>query len=204
MALRVRSSRAQSGQSWRDGLPVLQTDRVILRELQPSDAPRLLEIATCEQVTRFSWPAPDGAAAVERFIRWTYDERKAGKYLCYGIFSRANNTLAGMFELRRLQPDFFRAEAGFFVAPDFWGTGVFIDAAHQMMALAFDRLGVHRIEVRVAVDNDRGNAAMQKLAADREGVLRDAFVRDGQYVDQVMWSLRRRPWQASKNVGPRS
>jgi ribosomal-protein-alanine N-acetyltransferase len=191
MALRVRTSGNSSNQAWRSGLPELRSGRAIVRELAKTDARRLLEIATHEQVTKFSWPAPDGVAAVEGFIEWTRGERMAGRYLCYAICA-SDGTLAGMFELRRLQPDFFRAEAGFFIAPDFWGTGIFGEAARLIVDFAFGAVGIHRIEARVAVDNDRSNAALRKLGAIQEGLLHEAFVRDGHYVDQMMWALLRR------------
>lgn len=180
--------------SWRDGLPTLARGHVVLRELARSDAPALLDIATRDEVTRFTWPAPSSVAAVERFIASTRQERAAGRYICYGIFVVEGNALAGIFELRRLQPDFFRAEAGFLLAPEFWGQGIFADAAGLVVDFAFGAVGIHRIEARIAVDNDRSNAAMLKLEASKEGRLHGAFLRDGRYVDQFMWALLKRKW----------
>jgi len=57
---------------------------------------------------------------------------------------------------------------------------------------------VHRIEARSAVDNPRGNAALQKLGAVREGRLREAFWREDHYIDQYMWSLLDTDWWVDK------
>lgn len=40
-------------------------------------------------------------------------ERKTGKYICYGIVPRRRGEAVGVFELRQLQPGFFRGELGF-------------------------------------------------------------------------------------------
>ncbi|MCA1559624.1 MAG: GNAT family N-acetyltransferase [Acidobacteria bacterium] len=194
MALRVEVSRGVESSRWRDGLPVLRRGGVMLREFQQADAPGLLSIASRPEVVRFSWPAPDSIAAVERFIRSTHEDRAAGRYLGYAIICSKSGAVAGMFELRRLQPDFFRAEAGFFVAPEFRGTGLFVDATGLVIDFAFGAVGIHRIEARVAMDNERSNAVLRKLGAVKEGILEDAFLRDGEYVDQFLWAVSRRRW----------
>ena len=60
---------------------------------------------------------------------------------------------------------------------------------------AFDVLRTHRLEARAAICNGRGNGAMKKLGAEREGVLRHAFFRNGDYVDQVVWSILHEDWK---------
>jgi ribosomal-protein-alanine N-acetyltransferase len=182
--------RAQA--QWRDGLPLLEGTQVTARELRASDAIALHAIATDPEVARFSWPAPPHADAVRKFIGRATAERLAERYICFGIVCRRTGMLAGLFELRRMQPDFFRAETGFFLAPRFWGHGVFGDAAALVYNFAFDVVGVSRIEARTAVENVRGNAALEKAGFRFEGRLRDAFVHDGRYADQNLWAISRR------------
>jgi RimJ/RimL family protein N-acetyltransferase len=54
---------------------------------------------------------------------------------------------------------------------------------------------VNRLEARSAVDNGRGNGALQKIGATREGILQRSFLRDGVYHDQVMWSICAGDWR---------
>jgi RimJ/RimL family protein N-acetyltransferase len=177
--------------AWRAGLPTLANDRVVLRELRALDAASLYRVVSCRDVSRYMWPAPSGVDAFERFIEWTWTERAAGKYVCFGIVPRGATEAAGLFELRQMQPGFFRAELGFFMDPASWGTGLFFDAAGLLLDYAFRVIGVHRIEARAAVDNVRSNAALRRLGAHREGTLRAAFVCDGKLVDQHLWAIVR-------------
>jgi RimJ/RimL family protein N-acetyltransferase len=140
-------------------------------------------------VARHSWPAPPTVEAFERFIEWSWAERAAGRYTCFGVVPRDSITAAGIFELRPLQPGFFRAELGYFIDKPLWGTGVFHDGARLMVDFAFNAVGVHRIEVRASVKNARSNAALQKIGAHKEGLLRAAFVHDGEYEDQNLWAF---------------
>ena len=57
--------------------------------------------------------------------------------------------------LRQMQPGFFRAELGFFLERGLWGTGVFNEATRLLLDFSRRVLKVHRVEARVAVDNDQ-------------------------------------------------
>jgi ribosomal-protein-alanine N-acetyltransferase len=82
----------------------------------------------------------------------------------------------------------------------FWGTGIFQEGAKLILELAFETLGVHRLEARAAVRNGRGGRALQKLGAVQEGVLRKAFLRNGQYLDQVLYAIVEDDWRASRDA----
>jgi RimJ/RimL family protein N-acetyltransferase len=92
------------------------------------------------------------------------------------------------------------AEWGFAIGAPFWGTGIFINAARSTVEFAFETLGVHRLEARAAVENGRGNGALAKVGAVKEGVLRRSFLRGGRYIDQALWSIVREDWRQAKAV----
>ena len=175
--------------AWRQGLPVLRGRAVTLRELLRADARPLYAAFHTPEVARFMWPPPPTIEAFEGFIQWTWSERAAGRYIAYAVVPHGRRDPAGLFELRQLQPGFFRAELGFAIAPSAWGTGIFTEAAGLVVDFAFHVARVHRIEARAATLNRRGNAALRKIGARREGVLRSAFVCDGEYVDQNLWAI---------------
>jgi RimJ/RimL family protein N-acetyltransferase len=179
---------------WRAALPTLAGDRLTLRELRASDADALYAELNTAEVRRFMWAPPPNAAAFVQFIEWAHAERATGKYICYGIVPNGETAAAGVFELRQLQPGFWRGELGFVMASRLWGSGVFQEGATLLLDFAFGTVKVHRIEARAAVDNERGNAALQKLGALREGRLRDAFWRDERYVDQYLWAILDSDW----------
>ena len=174
---------------WRAGLPVLASEHVTLRELRASDASTLYAELTAPEAKKFMWAPTPNVVAFERFIEWTHAERAVGKYICYGVVPKGKEDAYGVFELRQLQPGFLRGELGFVIAPPYWGTGVFYEGAKLLLDFAFNVVNVHRIEARAAIDNERSNAALQKLGARREGTLKDAFWRDDRFVDQYLWAI---------------
>jgi RimJ/RimL family protein N-acetyltransferase len=181
--------------NWRIALPVLKAKGVTLRELRLSDAPSLLAFLTTEEVTRFISPPPTTVAGFERFIEWTHRERAAGNYVCFGIVPDGYDQAVGLFQVRQLNASFQTAEWGFAMGSNFWGTGIFIEAARAIVAFTFTSIGAERLEARSCVQNGRGNGALQKLGAAREGVLRQSFLRNAEYHDQVLWAIVAADWR---------
>jgi hypothetical protein len=78
----------------------------------------------------------------------------------------------------------------------FWGTGNFEKGAALVMEFAFETVGVHRLEARAAVRNGRGNGALRKIGAVQEGILRKSFLKNGEYLDQMLWTVLDEDWRA--------
>jgi [ribosomal protein S5]-alanine N-acetyltransferase len=174
---------------WQQGLPTLSGEQVVLRELRASDAASLCALLTTEEVSRFISPPPTTVEGFERFIAWTLRQRTIGTYACFAVTLRGFDTAIGIFQIRELQPGFGTAEWGFAIGSPFWGTGVFQEGAELVLDFAFETLGVNRLEARAAVLNGRGNGALQKVGAVQECVLRKSFLRNGQYLDQVLYAI---------------
>jgi ribosomal-protein-alanine N-acetyltransferase len=198
-ALNTSTSRVTTT-DWRQALPVLSGERVILRELRLSDAPSLLSMLSTDEVARFISPPPSTVEGFERFIAWTHRERAAGNYACFAVVPHGMDTAIGIFQVRQLEPAFSTAEWGFAIGSPFWGTGVFADGANLVVTFAFDTLRTHRLEARAAVQNGRGNGALRKVGAIQEGILRRSFLRNGDYLDQILWTILDEDWNRARDV----
>jgi len=183
---------------WRQGLPVLAGSTVTMRELRASDAPSLFALLTAEEVSRFISPPPSSVEGFERFIAWTLRQRHAGSYACFAVTLDGSDTAIGIFQLRELETGFGTAEWGFAIGSPYWGSGAFQEAGELMLAFAFETVGVHRLEARAAVRNGRGNGALRKMGAVQEGRLRKSFLKNGEYLDQMLWTILAEDWRAAK------
>src|SRR5258706_5867730 len=179
---------------WRALLPVIGSETITLRELRLSDAPTLFAMLSTDEVARFISPPPTTIEGYERFIEWTHRQRAAGQLVCFGIVPHGMTSAIGIFQVRSIEPGFGTAEWGFAMGSEFWGTGAFIEGARHILDFAFEQIGVHRMEARAAVHNRRGNAALQKIGAVREGLLRKAFLKNGTYYDQFLWTVVDSDW----------
>lgn len=185
---------------WRKRLPLISGRGVTLRELRTGDAPALLELLATGEVAKFISPPPTTVEGFERFISWAQQEQRAGRYACFAVVPEGMTTAVGIFQVRQLEPQFGTAEWGFALGRPFWGSGIFATAARLVVDFAFETVGVHRLEARAAVGNGRGNGALAKIGAVKEGMLRRSFLRHGQYHDQALWSIVREDWRRAKAV----
>jgi ribosomal-protein-alanine N-acetyltransferase len=181
--------------NWHGGLPVLSGTMITLRELRASDAKDLLASLGAAEVTRLISPPPPTVDGFEKFIAWTNRQREAGKSIAYGVTLKGSDTVIGLFQVRSISNGFDTAEWGFALGSEFWGSGIFTDAAQLVVDFAFETLGVHRLEAKAAVKNGRGNGALRKLGAVQEAVLRRSFLRNGVYMDQAYWTILVDAWR---------
>jgi RimJ/RimL family protein N-acetyltransferase len=186
--------------NWRQALPVLTGSTVTLRELEITDAPSLFSMLTPEEVSRFISPPPTTVEGFERFITWARAERAAGRYTCFAVVPRGMATAIGLFQVRQLDAGFATAEWGFAIGSEYWGSGIFMDGALLVVDFAVETLNVSRLEARAAVANGRGNGALRKIGAVQEGVLRRSFVKNGQYLDQMLWSILGEEWRQTRTT----
>jgi len=185
---------------WKQALPVLTGSMVTLRELRISDATSLLAMLSSEEVARFIAPPPTTVEGFERFIAWTHRERAAGNYVCFAVVPHGMDTAIGIFQVRQLEPGFGTAEWGFAMGSAFWGTGMFMDGARMVIDFAFETIQTHRLEARAAILNGRGNGALRKIGAMQEGILRKSFLRNGEYLDQALWTILDEDWKQQRVV----
>ena len=185
---------------WRMSLPVLTGSMVTLRELQLGDATSLLSMLSTSDVSRFISPPPTTVEGFERFIAWTQRERAAGNYACFAVVPHGTDTAIGIFQVRQLEPGFGTAEWGFALGSAYWGTGMFVDGARLVIDFAFETIRTHRLEARAAIMNGRGNGALRKIGAMQEGILRKSFLRNGEYLDQALWTILDEDWRAQRII----
>jgi len=180
---------SEASPRWRAELPTLSGDAVVLRQIRRSDAASLLMFLGAEDVIRYITPAPATVAAFEDFIDQALERQRQGRTAFFAIVPPGTDVAVGIVQLRSLERGFRTAEWGVALGSPYWGRGLFADAAALLRRFAFETLGVHRLEARSRADNARANAALRKVGALLEGVLRQTFERDGQLYDQCLWSI---------------
>jgi len=84
-------------------------------------------------------------------------------------------------------------------APDVWSTEVNPECKLLLMTHAFEDCGFGRVKIQTDLINTRSQAAIAKLGATREGVLRRHMLRgDGSRRDTVVFSVIVDEWPAVK------
>jgi len=180
--------------AWRTQLPSLNGRTVALREPATQDADALVALLSLADATRFGLDEPvseiDAHELIERFT----GERASGLAFTYLVLLSVSRSIVGLVQVRQLDAAFETAEWECTLDPSSRGSGVFLEAARLVGSFVFGAVGTHRLEARVLQHNGRAHGALRKLGAVQEGVLRRSVRRDGEYFDQVLWSLLKEDW----------
>ncbi|MFA5309839.1 MAG: GNAT family protein [Dehalococcoidales bacterium] len=114
---------------------------------------------------------------------------KKGTAYEFAIFGAADGMMIGGCGLNAIDHMNRRANLGYWVRTSHTGNGVAVAATVLLAKWGFAALKLTRIEILVAVDNQRSLRVAEKAGAKREGVLRNRIVIRDRAYDAVMHSL---------------
>lgn len=144
-------------------------------------------------------PHPD---EVRGFIDDAIAARAAGTQLAYATVDLATGRIAGSTRLMAINTTHRRLEIGWtFLGRTWQRTAVNTEAKLLMLTHAFEELGMNRVELLTDARNAASRAAITRLGAVEEGVMRQHMVmRDGHVRDTVVHALTRPGWPDAKRA----
>ena len=186
---------------WGARLPALQTPRLTLRSLQPSDVADVFAVFSDPMVMRY-W---DGTVMTTlkdamNYIDHIHHGFRRRELFQWGIADRQTNAVLGTCTLTHFSTNHERAEIGFAIRQERWGQGLGSEAVAAVVAFAFDALKLHRIEADVDPRNERSLRVLERLGFRREGHLRERYYINGERQDAVMMGLLRSEWNRGEGI----
>jgi RimJ/RimL family protein N-acetyltransferase len=144
-----------------------------------------------------SVPEPE---QTRRYIEDALVMREAGSRFSFAVIEAATGTVLGCTSFHDIVPALKRVEIGWtWYAKSVQRTHVNTTAKLLMMTHAFETLGCHVVGWRTDNFNFASQAAIERLGARKDGVLRGhALRRDGTIRDTVMYSMRSGEWPEAK------
>ena len=146
-------------------LPVLETERLVLRPFALADATRVQQMcnddAVASTVLNMPHPYPEGAA--EKWIATHADCFRQGTEVTLAITLKPAGTVVGSIGLS-VNKAHKRGELGYMVAREDWNHGYCTEAARALMEYGFTVLGLNRIQAMHFPRNPASGRVMQKLS----------------------------------------
>ena len=172
--------------------PTLLTERLVLRELLPSDAPDVFVFRSDAEVQKYnSAPMVDvtEAAGLIDYLRNAYAE---GRGIQWGLTRREENKVLGLFGFNYWDRYHNRADVGYDLARAHWGNGYAREALTAIVRWGFEHLHLHRIEAETIADNHESVRLLESLNFQHEGVRREySWEEDGTYHGSSIFGLLR-------------
>ncbi|MFJ6792956.1 GNAT family N-acetyltransferase [Streptomyces sp. NPDC091268] len=148
-------------------------------------------------------PHPD---EVRSFLEEAVLAREQGTQIPYATVDAATGRVIGSTRMMMINTVHRRLEIGWtFLAASRQRTGANAEAKLLMLTHAFEAMGMNRVELLTDVRNEASRAAISRLGATQEGVLRHHMVmRDGWIRDTAVYALTRPEWpEAKRNLRAR-
>jgi ribosomal-protein-alanine N-acetyltransferase len=175
----------------------LTSPTLILRYPERDDAPRLLELASDPDVTRwFSWgpyTSPDQPLA---YIDGLEGQRERGMQLDLLVVHRTDGPI-GITGLSEFSMRDRRCMVGTWFGKPWWGAGANRESKAVMAYLAFEVLGMNRLGSYSNPDNVRSTRALEGVGFTREGVLRAWHRHGDRYLDVNVFGMLRSEWETA-------
>src|SRR6476659_4586486 len=139
-------------------------------------------------------------AGMERYVRTALEEQQAGTALPFATTLRDTGRVIGSTRFGSLSPPNRRVEIGWtWLGRPWQRTGANTEAKYLMLRHAFERWSCIRVEFKTSALNLRSRAAILRIGAREEGILRHHLINeDGSLRDSVYFSLLAEEWPEAR------
>jgi len=181
--------------------PITLTGQVVsLEPLSREHADALLEAAQSEEIWLYTLDKPRTMEAMQDYIARALGERDNKTAFPFAVRHIKTNRFIGCTRYVNIAPQRRGLEIGYtWYAPRFWRTAVNTECKYLLLKHAFETLQFIRVEFQTMSENARSRAAILRLGAMEEGLLRSRMVRrNGQRFDSIFFSILDNEWPTVK------
>jgi len=141
---------------------ILETQRLILREMKPSDVEGLHVLFSDPLTMRF-WPVFE-RSKTEQWVEDSLRHYARHGYGLWALLLKGSEEVIGDCGLvvKEFEPVVGETELGYHVRRDLWGQGLATEAARACRDYAFDQLGLDRLISLIHPDNIASRRVAEK------------------------------------------
>lgn len=178
-----------------DRMPVLETERLVLRKVDLRDAQAMFEYSRDPQVAKHVlWDAHTSVSDTKGYLRYMMRKYRCGEPSSWGIELKETGKIIGTIGYMWYQPENSSCEVGYSLARAQWNKGIMTEALSAVLDYTFYELRFNRVEAQHEVDNGASGAVMRKCGMVKEGTLRQRLYNKGKYVDVDLYSVLRQDY----------
>lgn len=186
-----------------DVVPItLEGAHVRLAPLRADHHAALCEVGLDEELWRWTADRVVTPSEMQRYLEQALAAQAAGSALPFVTIERCGGRIIGSTRFAAIEPGDRRVEIGWtFVARPWQRTAVNTEAKYLMLRHAFETWGCMRVELKTDALNERSRAAIVRIGATQEGILRQhALTATGRRRDTVYYSILDHEWPAVKTA----
>ncbi len=174
---------------------ILETERLILRPWEESDAEELFKYAKDPEVgPQAGWPVHIDVENSREVIRDVLMDPEV-----FAIVLKETNLpigSIGMHTHSRTAVNDDEAELGYWIGQPYWGQGLTPEAAEEMLRYAFEDMGFNRVWCGYFVGNDKSKRVQEKLGFKYQRTVENVELKMlGEIRTEIVSMLTKEDWQ---------
>jgi RimJ/RimL family protein N-acetyltransferase len=175
---------------------VLEGEVIRLEPLTLGHVDALWEAGRDPSLWEFTATRVASREEMRAYVASALAEQSAGRALPFATVLRKTGDVIGSTRFAAIEPEHRRLEIGWtWITPAWQRSAVNTEAKFLMLRHAFETLGCRRVELKTSSKNLRSRAAMKRIGAVEEGILRQHMVNpDGSSRDSVYLSILDGEW----------
>jgi ribosomal-protein-alanine N-acetyltransferase len=172
--------------------PILETNRLLLRQIVTSDADDIFIIRSDATVMRYiPRPIAQTVDDVLPLIAMIEDYLVKGERINWAMELKATGKLIGMIGFVQIKEQHFRAEVGYALSANFHRNGYMLEALKRIIQYGFEEMNLHSIEAIVDADNVASNALLLHAGFVKEAYFREDFYHNTSFRNSIHYGLLR-------------
>ena len=169
--------------------PVIETERLLLRQIAHDDAPIIFRLRSDMEVMRYlDRPAAKTIEDAHELISRIDNSLANGDGITWGITLKSGGNLIGTAGHWRIMKEHFRAEIGYMLDPQWQGKGLMQEVMDKLLDYGFSTLGLHSVEANVNPGNIASIRLLERNNFVREAYFRENYFYDGKFLDSLIYS----------------
>jgi N-acetyltransferase len=178
----------------------LETERLLLRPLVKADVAALLAAAADGELWNIRTTFVPTHATTDAYVDRALQQQTDGTALAFVIVLKVSGVVVGTTRFMSIDSANHRVEVGStWLAKSWQRSFVNSEAKLLMLQHAFETVGCNVVEFRTDVLNAASRAAIERLGAKQEGILRSHIIMpDGRLRDTVIYSILLAEWPAAR------
>ncbi|MEK4761771.1 GNAT family protein [Viridibacillus sp. FSL E2-0187] len=137
---------------------------------------------------------------MKQYIKQALNEKINGTQYPFVIIEKKTNQIIGSTRFLDIDCQHKRLEIGFtWLTPTKWRTPINTECKYLLFKFAFEQLSVNRVQIKTDHENKRSQAAIERLGAKKEGILRNHMIRpNGTIRNTIIYSIIDSEWSDVK------
>lgn len=179
--------------------PIIDTDRIMLREINVGDVEAILKIYGDPKVAEYDWFEPfDTLEKAIKLVNHFNKEFEEQEEITWGIVRKEDKALIGYCCLGDFDDDARRSEIGYGLMSSEWNKGYATEVVKALTKFGFEALNLNRIEAFITPGNDASIRVLKKSGFLQEGIVRERDFIKGKLVDGVILAMLKREYCEQK------